>query len=177
MDLTERFMEKVFPVPEAGCWIWDAYTMKNGYGLGCLNGKRQLAHRVSYQLFKGPIPDGQNVLHRCDVRSCVNPTHLFAGTLSDNTQDMIRKGRDRSIGFHHRGKTHCKNGHEFTPENTRVRKDGYGGRRCIICFEASHKKWMEKDPVRFHLGAAARTRKHYAKLKGGKVRSYKRSVQ
>lgn len=98
--LLERFEAKYEPVPESGCWLWTASINNLGYGQ-IQNGKRTvnghfrpfLAHRVSWELYKGPIPNGMCVLHRCDVQCCVNPEHLFIGTMRDNTMDMRRKGR------------------------------------------------------------------------------------
>jgi hypothetical protein len=134
MDLTERFMEKVFPVPEAGCWIWDGPLNNKGYGK--LYGKpygqsTRYAHRISYGLFKGPIADGLCVLHRCDVACCVNPDHLFLGTILDNNRDMIEKGRYKGYYGSARTETHCKNGHELT-----YRKDASRSaprRFCKVC--------------------------------------------
>ncbi len=91
--LKERFDEKWIPVTETGCWLWTAHVRTKGYGRIIVNCKVKHAHRVSWELHKGPIPDGLCVLHKCDVPSCVNPDHLWLGTDKDNTQDMIKKGR------------------------------------------------------------------------------------
>ena len=79
------------------CHLWTGSTTGPGYGQigGGKKGVVLLAHRVAWELAHGPIPDGMCVLHKCDVRACVNPTHLFLGTKKDNTHDMLRKGRDR----------------------------------------------------------------------------------
>ena len=66
---------------------------KGGYGVVRINRKYLMAHRVSYQLFNGAIPDGFQVCHKCDNPSCINVSHLFVGTLLDNYQDMVNKGR------------------------------------------------------------------------------------
>lgn len=80
--------------PDAnGCWIWNSKKNKAGYGLIKIDGSYKRAHRVSYELFIGEIPDGLLVCHKCDVRECINPDHLFIGTHKENTQDMISKGR------------------------------------------------------------------------------------
>lgn len=89
----ERFEEKIEAVTESGCWIWTAYTAKNGYGKFGYRGKVVLAHRFSYEYYNGDIPEDKEVCHICDERGCVNPAHLFLGTRSDNMQDCKNKGR------------------------------------------------------------------------------------
>ena len=92
--LAERFWEKVKKTD--GCWLWAGGTLKSGYGAISAGGRcsRSLrAHRVSYELFFGPIPEGLEVMHTCDTPLCVKPTHLFTGTHADNMADMARKKR------------------------------------------------------------------------------------
>lgn len=90
----ERHEDKWVAVPESGCWLWTGAINKNtGYGVIWVNNKRQRAHRASWEIHRGKIPDGLWVLHKCDVKSCVNPAHLFLGTPQDNVADMIAKGR------------------------------------------------------------------------------------
>ena len=83
------------PVTEAGCWLWMGSIDSKGYGGIKVDGKQMGAHRRSWVLANGPIPDRLHVLHKCDTPSCVNPSHLFLGTNYDNVQDMVRKGRAR----------------------------------------------------------------------------------
>lgn len=92
--LLERFKIR-YAVDKNGCWLWQAKISKNGYGIISLSKTNsKLAHRVSYELFIGRVPNNFLVCHTCDVRSCVNPKHLFLGTQWDNVQDMVKKGRN-----------------------------------------------------------------------------------
>lgn len=86
----DRFHQKE---PMSGCWLWVGELNMHGYGMILVDGSRKRAHRESWKLSNGNIPDGMCVLHSCDVRSCINPKHLFLGTNADNTSDMIAKGR------------------------------------------------------------------------------------
>ena len=87
----KRFMEKVDKTDD--CWLWTASKYPTGYGQFSLNGKPHRAHRVAYELFVAPIPNGMYVLHQCDTPACVNPEHLFLGTQADNMRDMTEKAR------------------------------------------------------------------------------------
>ena len=84
-------------VVESGCWEWTGHIMKNGYGQIGLMGKVLLVHRASYMTFIGDIPKGLLVCHKCDNPKCFNPEHLFIGSNNDNVQDMVKKGRQRSL--------------------------------------------------------------------------------
>lgn len=83
------------PVPECGCHIWTGHVDKDGYGELRVYGQTKKAHRYAWERKHGEIPDGMSVLHRCDVRPCVNDVHLFLGTQRDNMLDMIAKGRSK----------------------------------------------------------------------------------
>ena len=109
-----------------GCLEWAKGKHGYGYGLLCAFGE-VLAHRVSFILYKGPIPEGAFICHKCDNPCCVNPDHLFLGTPKDNTMDMHSKGRDRNQNVF---KSHCKRGHEFTKDNTYFNN---GKRACKTC--------------------------------------------
>jgi hypothetical protein len=93
VPISERFWPKVDKDADGGCWVWTASRNEQGYGCCGFNGRTYTAHRLSYELARGPIPPGMHVLHRCDNPPCVNPEHLFVGDQSDNMRDMYGKGR------------------------------------------------------------------------------------
>lgn len=87
----ERFWENVKKTKK--CWLWKGGKTSGGYGAFNAANNIHGAHRYSYELHNGPIPEGLWVLHTCDNPSCVNPAHLFIGTQQENIEDMIEKGR------------------------------------------------------------------------------------
>lgn len=121
------------------CWEWSGAKDKDGYGHIEMIGERR-AHRISYRLFNGNIHAGLVVCHKCDNPGCVNPHHLFVGTMKDNMVDKMLKGRAKS-GM--AGKTHCKYGHEFSEENTRLTRSG--NRICRTCERARTEKWRHEN--------------------------------
>ena len=135
--IREQVERRVVRVPEAGCWIWTGSTNAAGYGLLTLDRQRQ-AHRVSYELHMGPIPEGAHLDHLCRVRCCVNPAHLQPVTCKENIRRGLTGATARAAQL---AKTHCKNGHERTAENTYLHKDGR--KYCRVCV-------LEKQRAAYH---------------------------
>lgn len=108
------------------CWLWNGYTNIHGYGRIMFNKKSCYAHRVFYEFFKEKIPPKMTLDHLCRVRNCVNPNHLEPVTQIEN---LMRGLCPPAINAR---KTHCKYGHEFTPENTYIYLNG-SGKRCRQC--------------------------------------------
>ena len=120
----ERFWRNVYKTPN--CWFWIGAS-SSGYGTLRINGRIEKAHVVSYRFHFGEPPKGRFILHRCDTPQCVRPDHIYAGTPAENQRDRARGG----IGDCGPFKTHCPQGHEYTPENTLIRKEGW--RSCRAC--------------------------------------------
>ena len=137
MEFTEeqskRFWAKVNKKGDNECWEWLAGKNSGGYGAFELNKKTVTASRISWSLLNGEISSDIFVCHSCDNPSCVNPNHLFTSDNQGNVDDMIRKKRHRN-----QVKTHCKNGHEFTEENTFL-KVYKGLSNCRGCRECKRK--------------------------------------
>ncbi len=87
------FENQFIPEPNSGCWLWIGAVNNRGYGKLFTCGKSIQAHRHSWAIHFGGVPNGQHVLHRCDTPACVNPKHLFLGTNADNVYDKMKKGR------------------------------------------------------------------------------------
>lgn len=99
-----------------GCWLWTGRLNDHGYGRFGLAGREPYAHHVSWVLHYGPKPAGAHVLHKCDVRNCVRPDHLFLGDQAVNSRDMWNKGR-AVMAPHHRGEQHGRS--RFTEDQVR----------------------------------------------------------
>lgn len=137
--LRDRLWLHIAVEPETGCWLWTGARNEQGYGrvsmpTGVQGGRTDLVHRVTYVEYVGPIPDGQILDHTChDPQTCVAPCPHTACCNPEHLEPVTQK-----VNLHRGGgaqadnaaKTHCKFGHEFTPENTRIVPRG---RRCKQC--------------------------------------------
>lgn len=90
---TEYTLNNYMPIPEAGCWIWMGGMNEGGYGVVSRETGFKMAHRLFYTYHKGDIPPDKLVLHKCDVRRCCNPDHLYIGDYKQNVKDMYERGR------------------------------------------------------------------------------------
>jgi len=123
LDVLERFVRKVRVNDETGCWLWAGAVSASGYGNFTVDGKQNGAHRAAWELFRGPIPEGDELDHFvCAEKRCVNPAHL---------EPVPVKGRVNTKRYQ-ASKTHCARGHERTPENRRT-DAGTNKSRCRIC--------------------------------------------
>lgn len=126
LNTIETLLRKYVAITES-CWIWTGSVGSNGYGQAAWQRKNRRAHRVFYECFKGPIPEGLVLDHLCRVKRCVNPDHLEAVTQRVN---VLRSGPE-STANRNAAKVVCIRGHEFNEKNTRYRKAG--GRDCRAC--------------------------------------------
>lgn len=147
----ERIIRNSVIDPETGCWNWHSVSPKDGCGRIGVNYRKLLAHRVSFEDFVHPIPDGMEIDHLCQNRRCVNPGHLDCVTHAENMKRAGWNGRmDRKSYM-----THCKHGHEYTLANTGRDKDGH--RVCRACCAAKTRaRWRAKrmscEPVSASVG-------------------------
>lgn len=141
------FSDMFIPEPNSGCWLWIGACDSVGYGNFRIKNKSWKAHRFSWTIHNGIIPDGLFVLHKCDVRPCINPNHLFLGTHLDNMRDMHAKGRARCGGHRKRlyrespGKVcpQCKKWHNWSEFNSQRKY-------CLSCHAINGRIWRMLNP-------------------------------
>jgi hypothetical protein len=137
-QILERFLAKVeFPDDvENECWSWIGNCHQAGYGVFVISGAPYLSHRLSYDHFWGPIPEGMELHHNCGTKLCVNPRHLEPISKSDHAKGELNKRYCR---------THCANGHLLSAENIywyhrKIANRTLLSRKCKICLRERHKR-------------------------------------
>jgi hypothetical protein len=134
MEEFDNYILVAAPYGLGDCWIWQGAKTSAGYAFPSVDGEHILLHRYSWEKAHGrKIPQGKFVRHKCDIRACINPSHLIIGTQRDNVMDMVKRGRH---GNSIKSAQSCRRGHPRTPANTQtfIRKDrGSLERRCRVC--------------------------------------------
>jgi hypothetical protein len=141
VSMIDRFNDLYSPEPNTGCWIWLGYLRGIGYGLIASDPdsdskvRRLSAHRASYQMFRGPIPEGLEIDHKCKMPCCVNPQHLEA------VPPLVNKERSDSPATINAKKKFCKNGHSLDDPSVYT----WNGRKrlCRICRAAYCRRYNQ----------------------------------
>jgi|ERR1044071_1303231 hypothetical protein len=141
IQIVERFS---IPEPMTGCWLWIG-AIRYGYGQYRTPNKNHYAHRMSYELFIGPIPKNKELHHVCGIRCCVNPSHLLPVTRSEHIHhEMKKQGHDYLWKSRTRQRSHCPRGHELTPENVYIWPKN-GSRQCRTCSRLREAKRVRRN--------------------------------
>jgi hypothetical protein len=138
-DAARRFDVKVLK-DTSGCWLWQGTTNKDGYGVYRNAG----AHRWAYEHFIGPIPEGLEIDHLCRVRNCVNPEHMEPVTHVENVRRGDYSKNGAALVALHTQKTHCPQGHAYTPDNLVPSDWARGVRRCRVCAAAKSRAYLAR---------------------------------
>ena len=160
----QRFWAKVARAASEQCWEWTAGKNKQRYGIFVVRPRLAMtAPRFSLELATGQTGVGLYACHRCDNPGCVNPAHLFWGTQADNMLDARTKGRTRGAPK----LTHCRRGHEYTPETTLMVRDGERlERQCKVCNRERALRRYHKDIVKSRAAQNERNRQRKAQAEG-----------
>lgn len=140
----ERLLMRVHINATTGCWEWLGYKASNGYGRIAINKSGRPAHRIAYTFFREAVPVTLVCDHLCRNRGCVNPWHIEIVTIREN---VLRGARATKA-------THCRLGHPYSPDNTRINSDG--GRRCILCERAWYQAKRDRDVAAYNADARER---------------------
>lgn|SRR5208282_6156582 len=160
----KRF-EKKFTKDLFGCWEWKAACGGKGYGYFSIKRKVRLAHRVSWTIYRGSIPDGLHIDHKCRNKACVNPDHLDPVSQAENNHRVLLRGYHGSLV-----KTHCPRDHPYDETNTRW----YQGRRfCRACAREQSKRWHNANRETVN----ARHREKYYPMRKDAVNARKREAR
>ena len=141
VPLGMRFFSKISPEPMSGCWLWTGPLTDKGYGSLPFRQKTLSAHKFSYELYVGRVPDGLELDHKCRNPCCVNPQHLEPVTHAEN----MRRSR----------RTHCRKGHPYSGDNLVIcavpNRPNVGGMRiCKICSRKWKADYDRKHPRKSH---------------------------
>jgi hypothetical protein len=137
-----RFEKKIEHLPWCGCWLWTAAVDDHHrvhYGMFGIGRKVYKAHRLAWWIYRGEIPTGLHIDHKCNVSLCVNPEHLEPVTQEENNRrQFIRTGHGNSK------KTHCPRDHEYSASNTYI--NNKGARVCNMCMRLHRATWRKNNP-------------------------------
>jgi hypothetical protein len=143
-DFLAKYGHKVLPEPNSGCWFWMGIINQGGYGRISLGRRRVVAHRIAYEIDRGPIPAGLQLDHLCRVRCCCNPDHLEPVTASVN----VRRAITGSPSFNSQDFDHCRMGHDLTLPGSIYVGPNMKSPRCMECARISRRLWANSPAGR-----------------------------